>query len=178
LEDQRDGAVLLDLNRCIGALTTSLSNKLSSGASQEYRASFDIGVVEWRILSQLGAEPWLTGAQLSHSIGLDKASISRGLRVLEDRGLIETRSAGGRRQEANLTRKGWAMHGRVLAVALARERCLLEGFTDSEVDSLVGLLHRLLANLPNIEADALRRASPPRKRARAAQVQEIAEAAE
>lgn len=61
-----------DLTRCIGAITTSLSNKLSSGASQEYRARFDLGVVEWRVLSQLGAEPWSTGAQLSQTIGLER----------------------------------------------------------------------------------------------------------
>lgn len=148
-----------DLGRCIGALTTSLSNKLSSGASQEYRARFDLGVVEWRVLAQLGAEPWSTGAQLSQAIGLDKASISRSLRLLEDRGLIHTRSAAGRRQEAALTREGWAMHGRVLEVARAREDRLLAGFTQAEVDSLVGLLQRLLANLPGIESNAARRAA-------------------
>jgi DNA-binding MarR family transcriptional regulator len=148
-----------DLSRCIGAITTSLSNKLSSGASQEYRARFDLGVVEWRVLAQLGAEPWSTGAQLSQTIGLDKASISRSLRLLEDRGLIETRSAGGRRQEAALTGEGWAVHGEVLEVARAREARLLEGLTPGEVGRLVELLQRLLANLPGVEADAARRAS-------------------
>jgi len=148
-----------DLGRCIGAITTSLSNKLSSGASQEYRARFDLGVVEWRVLAQLSAEPWSTGAQLSQAIGLDKASISRSLRLLEDRRFIQTRSAGGRRQEAALTDEGWAVHGRVLEVARAREARLLDGFTPGEVDTLVGLLQRLLANLPVIEADAARRAA-------------------
>jgi DNA-binding MarR family transcriptional regulator len=148
-----------DLSRCIGAITTSLSNKLSSGASQEYRTRFDLGVVEWRVLAQLGAEPWSTGAQLSQTIGLDKASISRSLRLLEYRGLIQTRSGGGRRQEAALTGEGWAVHGRILEVARAREDSLLEGFAPGEVDTLVELLQRLLANLPRVEADAERRAA-------------------
>ena len=82
-----------DLSRCIGAITTSLSNKLSSGASQEYTARIDLGIVEWRVWAQLAAEPWSTGAQLSQTIGLDKVSISRSLRVLEDRELIRVRSA-------------------------------------------------------------------------------------
>lgn len=147
-----------DLSRCIGAITTSLSNKLSSGASQEYRSRFSLGIVEWRVLSQLAAEPWSTGAALSQCIGLDKASISRSLGVLEERELIELRSAGGRRQEAALTRKGWAMHANILEVALAREAALLDGFSKAEIDQLVGLLQRLLANLPAIEADAAQRA--------------------
>ena len=150
-----------DLSRCIGAITTSLSNKLSSGASQEYRARFDLGVVEWRVLAQLAAEPWSTGAQLSQTIGLDKASISRSLHLLEDRGYICTRSAGGRRQEAALTREGWGIHARVLEVARAREARLLEGFTQAETDFLIELLQRLLANLPAVEADAARRGAEP-----------------
>lgn len=157
-----------DLARCIGAITTSLSNKLSSGASQEYRARFDLGVVEWRVLAQLGAEPWSTGAQLSQTIGLDKASISRSLHLLESRGLIEVRSAGGRRQEAALTPEGWAVHARVLEVARARETRLLDGFAPDEVDALIGLLQRLLANLPGVEADAARRAAAAEAPARAA----------
>lgn len=157
-----------DLGRCIGAITTSLSNKLSSGASQEYRARFDLGVVEWRVLAQLGAEPWSTGAQLSQTIGLDKASISRSLHLLEDRGLIRFRSAGGRRQEAALTSEGWAVHARVLEVARAREARLLDGFAPDEVDALIGLLQRLLANLPGVEADAVRRAAAAETPGRAA----------
>ncbi|MDE2576773.1 MAG: winged helix-turn-helix transcriptional regulator, partial [Rhodospirillales bacterium] len=163
--DAPPAAAPFDLSRCIGALTTCLSNRLSSGASQEYRARFDLGVVEWRVLAQLAAEPWSSGARLSQAIGLDKASISRSLRLLEERGLTQSRAGGGRRQETALTRAGWAMHARVLEVALAREACLLDGFTPAEVDALVGLLQRMLANLPGIERDAEQRLARPRRRA-------------
>ena len=134
-----------------------------AGRPRNTGRDFDLGVVEWRVLAQLAAEPWSTGAQLSQTIGLDKASISRSLRLLEDRELICVRSASGRRQEAALSRKGWAMHAEVLEVARAREAALLEGFTEAEVDTLIALLQRLLANLPAIEADAARRAARPRR---------------
>lgn len=162
--DDLPAAAPFDLSRCIGAITTKLSNRLSSGSSQEYRARFNLGVVEWRVLCQLAAEPWSTGAQLSLAIGLDKASISRSLHFLEGSGFIRTRSAGGRRQEAALTSEGWSMHGRVLEVALAREACLLDGFSNDDLDHLVGLLQRLLANLPGVEADAARRAAAKPRR--------------
>ncbi|WP_290690113.1 MULTISPECIES: MarR family winged helix-turn-helix transcriptional regulator [unclassified Haematobacter] len=157
LPDAPDRGEPFDLARCIGAITTSLSNKLSSGASHEYRRLFDFGVVEWRVLCQLAAEPWSIGAHLSNSIGLDKASISRSLSLLADRGLIEMREGDGRRREAALTEAGWAMHRQVLTVARAREAALLTGFSGEEVNTLLSLLNRLLANLPEVEADGARR---------------------
>lgn len=161
--------VPLELGRCISAIVTSLNNKLSSGASQEYRRSFDLGVIEWRIIFQLASERWSTGAQLSQAIGLDKAAVSRSLAQLKARQLVRFRPASGRRIEVALTQKGWATYKNVLPVALQRETRLLTGFTAAEVDQLVLLLHRLVANLPLVEADAQKRratsaASPARRR--------------
>ena len=133
---------------------TSLYSKLSSGASREYRASFDLGVIEWRIVFQLAVEPCLTGAQLSQVIGLDKSAISRSLGLLENRQLIQLRPAGARRREAALTRKGRGVYEKVLDVAIKRETCLLTGFTETEIDTFIALLHRLIANLPLVEAEA------------------------
>lgn len=157
VQDDAEPVEPFDLARCIGAITTSLSNKLSSGASHEYRRLFDIGVVEWRVLCQLSAEPWSIGAHLSNTIGLDKASISRSLSLLAERGLIEMREGEGRRREAALTDAGWTMHRQVLTVARAREAALLTGFSETEVNTLLSLLNRLLGNLPEVEADVLRR---------------------
>ena len=42
----------------------------------------------------------------------------------------------------------------VLDVAIKRETCLLTGFTEAEMDTLIALLHRLIANLPLVEAEA------------------------
>src|SRR5438270_12979875 len=128
--------VPLELGRCISAIVTSLNNKLSSGASQEYRRSFDLGVIEWRIIFQLASERWSTGAQLSQAIGLDKAAVSRSLAQLKARQLVRFRPASGRRIEVALTQKGWAAYRNVLPVALQRETCLLTDFTAAEVDQL------------------------------------------
>jgi DNA-binding MarR family transcriptional regulator len=151
-EGQRPKPFTID--RCISAIVTSLYNKLSSGASREYRARFDLGVIEWRIMFQLSVEPWLTGAQLSQAIGLDKSAVSRSLGLLEGRQLIQLRSVGARRRETALTRRGWKVYEVVLDIAVKRETCLLTGFTETETDTLIALLHRLIANLPLVEAEA------------------------
>ena len=41
----------LDLDRYVPGLLLWLSNKMSSSASSLYRARFDLGVADWRVLS-------------------------------------------------------------------------------------------------------------------------------
>lgn len=147
-----------DLRRCIGALSTSFSNRLSTGASLEYHRRFGIGVVEWRILCHLAVEPWSNVIAMAQSIGLDKSSVSRSLSGMEQRGLVEMRDGGRRRREAALTAEGLALHRAVLPVARAREQALLSGFSPDELERLLDFFHRLIGNLPTVENDALQRA--------------------
>ena len=151
-----------DLNRCIGALSTRFSSRLGAGASQEYHHRFQIGVVEWRILCHLAVEPWSNVIAMANSIGLDKSAISRALAAMEQRSLVEMRDGARRRREANLTPDGLALHRDVLPVARARESALLAGFDAHETEQLLAYFHRLIANLPQVEEDAQRRARQDR----------------
>ncbi|MFT3690984.1 MarR family winged helix-turn-helix transcriptional regulator [Paenirhodobacter sp.] len=147
-----------DLQRCIGALSTSFSSRLGAGASQEYHRRFGIGVVEWRVLCHLAVEPWSNVIAMANSIGLDKSSVSRALSGMETRGLVEMRDGARRRREAALTPAGWTLHRDVLPVARAREAALLDGFSAAEFEQLLDYFHRLIANLPRVEEDAQSRA--------------------
>ncbi|MBK5002584.1 winged helix-turn-helix transcriptional regulator [Pseudomonas sp. S31] len=142
----------LDLARYVPALLNFLSNKLSSGASQCYRKHFDIGVVEWRMLSMLAVEDGITANRICQVIGLDKAAVSRSLRALEEAGRVHMAAdpADGRRQTVSLSESGRTLHGRVLKVALERERRLLSGLAPEEVDTLIDLLGRLNAQVANV----------------------------
>jgi len=133
-------------------LVTWLANKLSAGASQLYRKRFDLGVIDWRVLATIGSEGGATGARICQVVGLDKAAVSRSFAVLEARGLIVVPKPGGRARAAELTQAGRAIHDAILALALARQSRLLEPFTDAERDLLVGLLHRLLQQVPYVNA--------------------------
>lgn len=148
-----------DLQRCIGALSTSFSNRLGAGASLEYHRRFEIGVVEWRVLCHLATHPWSNVIAMAGSIGLDKSSVSRSLSAMEKRGLVTMRDGARRKREADLTPDGLALHRQVLPVARARESALLDGFSDAEFEQLLDFFHRLIANLPKVEEDARARAT-------------------
>jgi DNA-binding MarR family transcriptional regulator len=142
----------LHLERYVPGLLLWLSNKLAGSASHVYRRQFGINIVEWRILSYLAVYEIGTGAQMSQLMGSDKAGLSRGAAVLQEKKLIKSRQGIGRNLEFLLTPKGKAMHDRIIRLALARQDALLAGLSRSQVDDLITYLNVLLRNLPAVEA--------------------------
>lgn len=135
----------------VQALLNTLNNRLSSGASDLYLRHFGVGINEWRILTVLRSTSGCTAAYIAARAVIHLTVISRGLRSLQGKGLVDIDRSAWQRL-ATLTADGRALHDRVAAVALARERCLLQGLTDAEVDTLRGLLGRLTANVAAVDA--------------------------
>lgn len=148
--DARASTQALDLDNYVPAFLTWIANKLSSSASAAYRRRFGVGVVEWRIMALLAVEPWIAAGRVCAVIGLDKAGVSRSLRALQDKGLVETRFRDNnqRRRHMALTRAGIALHDRIVVVAREREERLLAGFSAQERAMALRLLARMHENLP------------------------------
>jgi DNA-binding MarR family transcriptional regulator len=108
--------------------------------------------VEWRVLSYLAVYHTGTGAQMSQLMGSDKAGLSRGAAVLQEKNMIKGQQGAGRNLEFTLTPKGRAMHDRMIRLALARQDALLTGLTKHQLKDLVTYLNVLLRNLPAVEA--------------------------
>jgi DNA-binding MarR family transcriptional regulator len=140
---------LLDLDRYVPAFITFIANKLSNSATLFYQRNFGVTVTEWRIMSLLAIEPGIPASRICSVIGFDKAPVSRNLSVLQDRGLVTIRtSVDDRRSHAiSLTPRGRAIHDKVLAAALDRERRLLSCLKKDEREMLIDLLRRLHENL-------------------------------
>lgn len=145
---------VLDLERYVPALLVFLANKLTSGASAILRRHFGVGTTEWRIMAMLGVEPWIAAGRVCKVIGFDKAAVSRSLAMLQDKGLVRARShhSDGRSLVYALTDRGWRLHGRILAISLAREQRLLGDLSAAEREVLIGLLNRLHRRIPAMNA--------------------------
>lgn len=145
---------VVDLERYVPAFFTWIANKLSRGASQHYLSAFDVGIETWRCLVLLAAEGEMTAQRVSRVVGMDKATVSRCFKSMQSKGLITLHldEADGRLRLANLTKKGRALHDRILGVALAREKAFLSVLSAAERETLIGLLKRLHENLPKVEA--------------------------
>ena len=143
---------MLDMTRYVPALINHLSNKLSRGASALYRERYGIGIIEWRILAQLGSAGANTARAICDRTALDKAAVSRSFGVLHDLGYIAFPAETSRRdQVAHLTPSGRRLHGRIMAVALEREQRFLAPLSAAERRTLIGLLNRLNENVDSID---------------------------
>jgi DNA-binding MarR family transcriptional regulator len=135
-------------------LIGAIANKLVNSGSALYRRRFGIGFTEWRIMVMLALEPGITAKRIGEVVGLDKAAISRGLKALQARRLIEPtpETAARRSRVFRLSLAGWELHGRIGKVAREHERLLLADISEEERSLLQDMLRRLLARTAEVEA--------------------------
>lgn len=146
----------LDLDRYLPFGLTAIANKIARSASRVYLRRFGVGINEWRILANLRINPGITANLICQSSGLDKAAVSRSLKLLEDGGMIETSGepTDVRGRSLRLTPRGDVLHDRLIVVALRREALLLDGFDEEERRLLLSFIARLHGNVVLVNEDA------------------------
>ena len=144
-------ALTLNLERYVPGLLNFIDNKMTSSAAATYRNLFGVSVTEWRCLSLIALEPWLSPQRVCQVIGLDKAAASRALAKLREKGLVQTRPNALRSQflEVALTEAGAHTHDMIIRVAHERERRLLRALAPSELDALLIALHKMHSAIPS-----------------------------
>jgi DNA-binding MarR family transcriptional regulator len=126
-------------------LVSTLGARFSRGATAYYRAAWNIGTVEWRLLMVLNRIEALNVSELSDAADVDKAAASRSLVLLQKRKLVsveQTRSRG-RAAIAKLTAEGRKLAAKLTQVSRAREARLFRDFSAADRERLNALLLRL-----------------------------------
>ena len=135
-----------ELERFLPYRLSLLANTVSQGIAASYRDEFGISVPEWRILAVLGRSTAQTASDLVRRTAMDKVTIHRAVKALEQKGLLERRPDDGdrRRQPLRLTQPaGHALLDAIVPRARAFERHLLEALTPEETGQLDRLLEKL-----------------------------------
>jgi DNA-binding MarR family transcriptional regulator len=141
----------LNLQSYFPGLLLWLSKKVSSSASSLYREKFKIAITDWRMLSYFMIYPWSTASKAAELMGLDKAAISRSIALLMTKGWLKSRPLGLRKIEYKVTPSGEKLHNALFKLAIAREKALLDGFSEDEQQLLISMMHRMLKNLKAVE---------------------------
>lgn len=126
-----------------------LSSKLVSTATATY-GELGLGYLNARIILALGRRPQITAARLAEVIGVDPAAVSRALRELKGRKLVE--EAKGPVRSLSLTPDGQMLRGHVETISDAREAIMLRGFTEAEADEMFEYLERMLSHMDEVAA--------------------------
>jgi DNA-binding MarR family transcriptional regulator len=129
----------------ITVLLVGIGLRLNRGATAYYRAAFDLGMAEWRLLLVLSSTKSLNVGELSGVTDLDKAAVSRSLAALEERKLVtvEQTRTRGRAAIAKLTAEGKKLSAQLIKVSLARQARLFKTFAKADKEHLNALLHQL-----------------------------------
>ncbi len=150
----RPGELVMDRNASVPFLMIAIGNKVVASASQLYMRHFGLGIMEWRVMALLAADPDITGKDISRLSGVTAGSVSRAINSLNKGGHLEASNdqSDKRRTFLRLTSRGLALHDRVIVSSLERERLLLSGFSPVEHRALLGYFRRLMANVALVSA--------------------------
>lgn len=159
---EADGGVMA-MDGLVTVRIVQLAEIVSRGASQVFERRFGVKNTELRILVHLGGPEPLAVNELARRTMVDKAWISRSLRALEKRGLVQRapHPTDSRAALVSLTAEGRTLVAQFAPVAAARNRRLLAGLDEEEVFRVLdGLLLRakdVLANPDLSGPEPLRR---------------------
>lgn len=135
----------LKLDRFLPYRLSVASNAVSGSISRAYRARFGLRITEWRLVAVLAEGGAMTAQALTGATRMDKVSVSRAAKALQERGLIGAAPHGEDRRSRylSLTDAGRALYADVAPEALAMEAKLLESFTGEERTQFDALLRKI-----------------------------------
>lgn len=140
-----DGLVVHDfLTTRLSALMTALRRQMTT----PYASQFGLSVPEWRVLSLIAHAGTLSFGDLVVQSTSDKALVSRTVRLLEGRGLIEVGpdgEAAKKRIACTITAQGKALHAQVMPIARKRQAEVIRALTPEERTVFFAAVEKLQA---------------------------------
>jgi DNA-binding MarR family transcriptional regulator len=139
-------APALFLDRFVPYRLSVLANTVSASLSGAYARRFGLTVPEWRVVAVLARTPGLSAAEVAARTAMDKVAVSRAVAGLVRGGRVRRAHAAHdrRRSVLTLTVRGRSVYRRIVPLALAYERRLLEALSAEEQATFGELLARLL----------------------------------
>lgn len=136
---------IFDIEQSLTFRISSLYGVLSAGTIQELSGTFGLAFREWRVMAILAKHEPLSASDLVARSPMDKASVSRAVASLVERGLVAVAQgeSDARVKVLRLTDDGWALYQKVAPRSVARQKALLSALTTSERESLYFMLDRI-----------------------------------
>lgn len=132
-------------------LLALLSNALVWRESHELRRRFGLGTNEWRVISALASRPGASATEISEFLVVNKAIVSKSVSVLVERGLLVLSDGPRGSRPLYLSAGGADLHGEMLPVSMRGQELILSHVSESDIEQLNALLHRMLEELRDIQ---------------------------
>ena len=144
-EDPSTDPAELPLRRFLTYRLNRLQARLNAQASRYLAEHGGITLSEWRAIALVGNFGQTTLTEISRESQIDKGLLSRTLKTLIERGLVEGRQDDhdNRVQRLRLTAEGAGLHSRMLPRMRARQRFLQGTLTSAEFEALLSAIDKL-----------------------------------
>lgn len=125
------------------------SNAVSDLIARSYRGRFGLKIPEWRLMAVLGELASATQRELVAATAMDKVTVNRASKALEDRGLIgrAPNVADGRSHHLALTATGRELYDQIVPLALSVEAELLDGIDTGALETVLAKLRARVGDL-------------------------------
>ena len=144
----------LSVDNFITSWMNQLSHALRRHLTLSYADPFGVSVAEWRMLAFIAHEGQLSLSQLALLSSTDKALVSRTLKLLEHRGLVQLQASGrgrARKLLCRLSPAGLDLHDQMIRVARERQAAMLRVLSPTERQGLYDALNKLKAECTRLE---------------------------
>lgn len=135
----------LQLDRFLPYRLSVASNAVSQVIGRSYETTENLSMQEWRVIAVLAEDGELTQQGIVARTQMDKVTVSRAARALEERGILSRKENrdDARSLRLSLTAEGRKIYVRVVPAALDLEREVVKGISPKEIADLEALLVRL-----------------------------------
>lgn len=147
-----DSRSVLNLDEYTPFFLAAVNNKLSSGASSIYRKKYNVGIVEWRVISMVAIEHGVNAQRICDKIGLDKGATSKALKSLLNSGYLQcvASESDKRLRKWWLNEKGFELHDKILTIAIEREKQLISGIAEKDMKTFRKVMIKMRNNIKSM----------------------------
>jgi len=140
----KEKRALFELEQLLTFRLSSIYSLISAGTSQEL-GQYGLVLREWRVMAMLAGQQPISASELVARSPLDKASASRAVASLVERGLVSATPSpvDARMKILELTDAGWELYGKVAPWSLRRQKALMGVLTSTERNLLISMLNRI-----------------------------------
>lgn len=142
----------LRLDSFLAYVMNNIAKKMSESCALSYFDEYGISIPEWRIMARLAEQAPLTLRVIGDMCLMDKTKVSRAVRILEEKSLLERLKHDGdsRSVQVALTPAGHELYAKIAQKALVWEDQVLQGVTAAEYKTFIDVLAAMESQVDGI----------------------------
>lgn len=143
------GQMRFDLQSFLPYLIRVFYSDVTTSLSQIYLRDHQLTPSEWRTMAILGLKGELPAAEIVDRSSMDKVSVSRAVKKMYERGLLQKtdNADDGRSSLLSLSKTGSGVYNDLVPKVLGVEARMLDGLTPQEVSAFIETMERIRDNL-------------------------------